>query len=78
MDRLGLARLLKDATDRLIKANGDATQIGVATSLLQGSQEKVSEVTEQLQKLDEERTRIRKRKTERLNNCEVQLKKKKE
>ena len=68
--------LLKHGTDRLLSANGDTAAIGVATIMIQSSQDKMKEVNEQLQHLDKERKRIRKRKTELLENCEVQLKKK--
>ena len=69
--------LLRDATSRLVNAKGDPASIGVATVLIQGSQEKVDEVTNHLSQLDKERKSLRKRKTELLDKCEVQLKKKK-
>ena len=70
--------LLKHATDRLVEANGDAAAIGIATIMLQSSQEKVSEVNESLRQLDQERKKIRKRKTDLLENCQAVLKKKKD
>ena len=69
--------LLKHGTDRLLSANGDTAAIGVATVMIRSSQDKMKEVNEQLQNLHKERKRIRKRKTELLESCEVQLKKKK-
>ena len=69
--------LLKHGTDRLLSAKGDASAIGVATVMITSAQDKMSEVDEQLKKLNEERKRIRKRKSKLINNCENQLKKKK-
>ena len=69
--------LLKHGTDRLVTAKGDKSAIGVTTVMIQSAQEKMDEVNEQFKKLDEERQRFRKRKSQLINNCESQLKKKK-
>ena len=71
------AREALDVAQELLKHGTDTAAIGVATVMIQSSQDKMKVVNEQLQNLDKERKRIRKRKTELLESCEVQLKKKK-
>ena len=70
--------ILKHGTESLVAAKRGLTALGVATVMIQSSQEKMDQVEEQLKNLDEERKRIHKRKTELLFSSEVELKKKKD
>ena len=70
--------ILKHGTESLLAAKRDLTALGVTTVMIQSSQEKMAAVEEQLKNFDEERKRIRKRKTELVFSSEVELKKKKD
>ena len=70
--------ILKHGTESLVAAKRGLTALGVTTVMIQSSQEKMAAVEEQLKNFDEERKRIRKRKTELVFSSEVELKKKKD
>ena len=70
--------ILKHGTESLVAVKRGLTALGVTTVMIQSFQEKMAAVEEQLKSLDEERKRIRKRKTEKFFSSEVELKKKKD